>query len=162
MTSISGTQSDNNAMDVRLRRYRFRQLPSPDPFAFTWLREHATECIIWAMNHAVGREQTTRTRANETPLEHDKLTVHEEQEICNLNVAFILESENEEELTFDDVATIGSQSNSDRTDNVDESIAAEQSMCPVDALRYKQLDEIKRRGLAAKVNRRRRLTCSAC
>ena len=102
-----GTQEDNDAMDVRLKRYRFKKLPSPDPAAFSWLREHAAECIIWAMNNAAGSQDRTRSRPTHmTPQEHDKLSIEEENEIYDLNVSYILESEHEvEEGTMGDETT---------------------------------------------------------
>lgn len=167
-----GSTVDNDAMDTRLRRYKFKKLPSPEPDAFTWLKKHPVECIIWAMNNAGGNARDSHVQhENGTDGEdaNEKLTCAEEQELFELNVRSIIESDDadsEYEEAFEDDAagpsqeatsdSIGSsaQASSQRAVvDVETRVQGELEKCHETSLRFKHLSGIKNKLLREKQKR---------
>ena len=60
--------SDQPAMDRRLSTYEFRNLPSHQKSAATWLRSHPMDCVLWATEKA----KTARRDDEEDPVETDE------------------------------------------------------------------------------------------
>ena len=45
-------EADREAMDSRLNKYVFKPLPTKDPSAYAWLKNHPIDVILWAMEMA--------------------------------------------------------------------------------------------------------------
>ena len=78
-------EAHNEAMNRRLNKYHFRSLPSVEPQAIKWLREHAMDCIVWAQRMIATESNSSPTMPTEV-LEEEGLASEDIQNILTVSV----------------------------------------------------------------------------
>ena len=78
-------EARNEAMNRRLNKYHFRSLPSVEPQAINWLREHVMDCIVWAQRMIATESNSSPTMPTEV-LEEEGLASEDIENILTVSV----------------------------------------------------------------------------
>ena len=78
-------KAHNKAMNRRLNKYHFRSLPSVEPQAIKWMREHVMDCIVWAQRMIATGSNSSPTMPTEI-LEEKGLASEDIQNILTVSV----------------------------------------------------------------------------